>query len=770
MSNQEFWDNLVAGKDLNRVCRQRSNDYQLLKYSVNDRSMMETQGWDWVKDYGDKKHCQMKKRKLDSEIFENRVWMMLYRMGFQSLNRDQSFNIQYDKGEGNQQQIDVFALDEETALVVECKSTTEEGKRRNFKEEIQSFNSVQPGIRESIKERFGTVKVKFIFATNNYLLNKEDLERLDKANIAYFDEKTIEDYTKLAKQLGPAAKYQLLGKLFAGRRIQNMASTVPAIRGSMGGHTYYSFSIEPERLLQIGYVLHRNDANSEAMPTYQRMIKKSRLTQLRKFIENKGYFANSIIISLDSKRSLQFDLKAAAKETDSQTSLGILHLPQCYRSAYIIDGQHRLYGYSGTKYAKTNTIPVVAFENMNQEEQVKLFMDINENQKAVPKQLRNTLDADLLYDSPNYQERRKALALRIALKLGDDSDSPLYGRIITGEESNDSKRCVTMDMILKAIKESGFLTEFRDNKPRGKVGLFDNADGDNSVAYNALTPFIKGVLNFFAEQLPEEWERGKSNEGLLAMNSGIFALIRISSDVLKIISDRDGSMPLYQKTSVLLERCSPYFKYIVDFYNTMTPQNRQEIKQQYGGNGPIKHWRYLQKAIFDKCPQLTTVEYQEWWEKNSKEYNANSQQYISEISKSITGLMHKQLVELNGRDDESIVPIHVREKYLVKIAKKNEASSTENVSIWDYLNLKDYAEIAISDGHWRDTYSNLLTLPKRENETKKAKKENEVQWMKLLQSISDKLKNPGYSVSKVDYEYIQRIHEWCMQNYGQNNA
>ena len=42
----------------------------------------------------------------------------------------------------------------------------------------------------------------------------------------------------------------------------------------MGGHTYYSFSIEPEKLLKLAYVLHRNEANSDMMPTYQRIIKK----------------------------------------------------------------------------------------------------------------------------------------------------------------------------------------------------------------------------------------------------------------------------------------------------------------------------------------------------------------------------------------------------------------------------------------------------------------------------------------------------------------
>lgn len=69
-----------------------------------------------------------------------------------------------------------------------------------------------------------------------------------------------------------------------------MIETVPAIRGKMGGHTYYSFSIEPERLLKIGYVLHRSDANKTMMPTYQRVIKKSRLQQVREFVENGGIF------------------------------------------------------------------------------------------------------------------------------------------------------------------------------------------------------------------------------------------------------------------------------------------------------------------------------------------------------------------------------------------------------------------------------------------------------------------------------------------------
>lgn len=58
----------------------------------------------------------------------------------------------------------------------------------------------------------------------------------------------------------------------------------------MGGFKYYSFSIEPERLLKIGYVLHRNEANKNMMPTYQRLIKKNRLKSVQQFVNNGGYF------------------------------------------------------------------------------------------------------------------------------------------------------------------------------------------------------------------------------------------------------------------------------------------------------------------------------------------------------------------------------------------------------------------------------------------------------------------------------------------------
>lgn len=158
-------------------------------------------------------------------------------------------------------------------------------------------------------------------------MNRRDLALLDKAGMAYFSDTTVEYYTDLAKHLGSCSRYQLLGSLFANQEIKNMDDRVPAIQGKMGGYTYYSFSIEPEKLLKIGYVLHRSEANKNMMPTYQRLIKKKRLQEVRSFINDGGYFPNSIIISIDTNgKGLVFD-QSASKVDSTISKIGILHIP-----------------------------------------------------------------------------------------------------------------------------------------------------------------------------------------------------------------------------------------------------------------------------------------------------------------------------------------------------------------------------------------------------------------------------------------------------------
>ena len=119
-----------------------------------------------------------------------------------------------------------------------------------------------------------------------------------------------------------------------------------------------------------------------------------------------------------------------------------------------------MYGYSDTDYARTNTIPVVAFVDLDRSEQLKLFMDINENQKAVSKTLRVTLNSDMLWDAPDFNDRREALRSKIAQMCGEEPTSPLLGRIVIGEDEKNTTKCITIEAIQQALKRCHFFTTY----------------------------------------------------------------------------------------------------------------------------------------------------------------------------------------------------------------------------------------------------------------------------------------------------------------------
>lgn len=231
-------------------------------------------------------------------------------------------------------------------------------------------------------------------------------------------------------------------------------------------------------------------------------------------------------------------------------------MPKRYRSAYIIDGQHRLYGYSDSAYAATDSIPVVAFVDLDRQEQIKLFMDINENQKAVPKTLRVTLNADMLWDSPDYNERRQALRSKIAQMLGEEETSPLLGRIVIGEDEKSAIKCITVGAIQTALKYCSFLTQFGRKNAIIKDGTFDV--GDIQATCDLLYPFIEACLRYIKDAASEEWERGDSNDGMLTMNRGIQAVIRVINDIVNHLVERKEISPKTQKTDELVKEVSFY--------------------------------------------------------------------------------------------------------------------------------------------------------------------------------------------------------------------
>lgn len=758
------WGQIVFDKQLAAAKSNHKKIFVSEKIPVSELPEYIDAGWEKSKDYKSPKFVGVSKEKPICEQFEDRVWLLFASMGFDGLNEENGIQISYDfNNDDLKERIGVVAVDEETVLIVLCYAS-ETMVERSFVAEINDFSSKIGGIRKEILKQYPGKKTKFIWASHNYIMNRRDLTLLDKKGIAYFSDTTIEYYFELAKHLGSCSRYQLLGSLFANQEIKNMDDRVPAIQGKMGGYTYYSFSIEPEKLLKIGYVLHRSEANKNMMPTYQRLIKKKCLQEVRSFINDGGYFPNSIIISIDTNgKGLSFD-QSSSKVDSTISKIGILHIPKRYRSAYIIDGQHRLYGYSDSLYAATNTIPVVAFVDLDRTEQIKLFMDINENQKAVPKSLRVTLNADMLWESPDLSEQRQALRSKIAQMLGEEATSPLNSRIVIGENESTPTRCITVEALQAAFKKCRFFDSYGKKNALQKEGTFDCKD--NQETCDLFYPFIEKCLLYIREACLEEWDKGDSDNGMLTMNRGIQAVVRVIDDVVNMLVEKGMINPKTQALDDMFGLIQYYLKPLTDYINNLNAEQRKDLRGYFGGGADTRFWRAYQKAIADMRPDFTPEGLEEFWQNETKMYNEETVSMIQEIvtkvkllisirlndyfgeSWLIKGLPKNIYTRAKGEADEAIY-IHI-----------TNTGEEIDIPIWDYVTLPECKQIVLNGKNWSLFFEDTFVRPEEANLV--GGKDVKTNWLLKVNSISSKLSKESYSVPVDEYTYVKSIYDWLM--------
>ena len=127
---------------------------------------------------------------------------------------------------------------------------------------------------------------------------------------------------------------------------------------------------------------------------------------------------------------LNFDVQ----ETYGETATGMLDLPGQYGCAWVIDGQHRLYGYA---YAgrdadeDKSVVSVLAYQNLPIREEIEMFVDINTQQVKVQRNLVNEIISSLNIDAEDARKRLDAMCARIVLRLDQDKRSPVAGRTMT---------------------------------------------------------------------------------------------------------------------------------------------------------------------------------------------------------------------------------------------------------------------------------------------------------------------------------------------------
>jgi DGQHR domain-containing protein len=108
---------------------------------------------------------------------------------------------------------------------------------------------------------------------------------------------------------------------------------------------------------------------------FQRELDTRRAKEIANYIDNEGgTIPSSIVLSAQTDANLTVVGKGKTLEFDDTP-----------RAFLILDGQHRVFGFS---MAKTSLrVPVVIYNGLTRSEETRLFIDINTKQKPVPSQL-----------------------------------------------------------------------------------------------------------------------------------------------------------------------------------------------------------------------------------------------------------------------------------------------------------------------------------------------------------------------------------------------
>ena len=770
---------------LGKLYKAKKNDYHIISVEHNLSQSYKNEGWEV--DIRLKTKTRLKKLKDHSKKFEDDIWCQFYELGFRTLNIDETLELPFGKDLNEKKQIDVLAVNDEMAIIIECKSSAKSKKPPSYKDEFDLLGLRLDGFKKSLYQLFGSsLRTKYIFATRNLRISNDsvDMQRFLKTKSFHYNDSTYKYVNSIIKNYKNAASYQFFGLLFKGQLINNQKINIPAVSGEMGGLTYYMFSIEPGILLKMGFVLHRTKANEDEMPTYQRLLVPSRLRGITSFIDGPdgkggGFFPNSIIVNFNTKKH-RIIFKSGSKSKSSLSEHGILELPNAYSIAYIIDGQHRLYGYANSKFKDTDTIPVVAFSNLPSLSQLEMFMNINQNQKAVSPSLRLTLEEDLFWDADRADSRIKALRSSIIKLLSTNESSPLYNKISIGEDSS----LLAFKPFATALSTSGLLPSAKGNKYLEKhlnSCIYDTNNTDYDTEMRRSRKEISKLIEMCYDYVADNYNSIFSRERFfIVSNRGTYAFINIIGSLNSFLTD-SGLLLKKSKPIERINAMDKYFAVLMDGINNLSKDKEDGLLNLIGAGADIKWLRFFQELIHSKFPKYNPKELIEWRERNDAQLQTEGRDYGVAIEKFMKTKVLSNL-KILFEDNWDLEINSIKRDCLDRAEKERERSYKEfgegkSYHWTEMFNINDYKKII--EDYWArvpedadDKQLDFHDFKKFENIFAldlgfgfKSKKDK-TRWISKFNSLRlnwahEASKNQGLSKEEVDL--LKRMHNHCMK-------
>jgi DNA sulfur modification protein DndB len=282
------------------------------------------------------------------------------------------------------------------------------------------------------------------------------------------------------------------------------------------------FTLPPERLLKTSVIYRRAQGDANA---YQRMLKKSRLPQIRKFVTRPdSILPTDIIVHLGKNVTVEAVRADELKDTHGGgVTLSTTHryepvvlgIPMEYASLELIDGQHRLYGFAEAEAATRQefNLVVLGIRGLNEKQRSTTFVAINDNSRRMDP----NLVAYLKYTSNDAECQRdnELMAIRLVVDLNKLAPFKRSIRLLdrTGNERITLKGFSGYDL-RGLLGPKGLLRKYYPN----------NTPADYT---NALRLYFSTLRSLFKN----EWDNPDTY--IIATNRGISAFLKLLKSILK---------------------------------------------------------------------------------------------------------------------------------------------------------------------------------------------------------------------------------------------
>lgn len=743
-------NNVFPREELSGLARARARDYETKTVNPALSEQLVAEGW--VVDRKNTKSVRLRRPKSHGTHLEDRVWILFYRMRFPLLTGKGGAELilQPRNPESPTTQIDVVALDDEIALGIECKSAEHLAKRPQFQNELAKHGLIRERFTTDVRTQFASShkrQVVLAMFLSNILLTDNDRVRAKDQNIVVFDQQDLDYYEHLVTHLGPAARFQFLADMLPGKTVPGLELRLPAIKTKMGGFNCYSFSITPDYLLKISYVSHRSKGKRSDVSTYQRMLSKGRLNKIREYITEQGIFPTNIVVNIDKNR-LQFERIHQEGDPDDSGVAGWLSIRPTYKSAWIIDGQHRLFAYSGHENAQKSRLSVLAFDGLAPSEQAKLFIDINAKQKSVKQSLLQELYAELHWDAEDDAVRVRAIISKAIQDMDKDPESPLYRRIQTADVGKDSIRCISLTSLYGAIEKSALHIE---KEKKGHVLEYGPLwCGDNDATLKRTEYILNRWLDAIRVSTREWWDKGAGEGGGLAMNDGVITCVNV---LRSVIQNLDHKKLIRLDSEDLFEVVKKYATAVGKYLGAFSEQDRKVFRELRGVQGQTRRRRNCEQAIRQAVPGFNPSGLDQFIQQEKAQTNIRGKEIVDRIERTLQKVVLEELRRECGEEESGWWMIGVPKVVRVKVSQRFEEDEGKRGGRENYFDLIDYSKIATEN--WT-LFETILAYEKT------GKKENRIHWMNFVNEKRNVVSHPSAAITLTleDLAQLEEYDRW----------